>query len=174
MGGGGLGLTSGRVSLAALGVLLMVLGFAVCVWPMSQAPVEQSEQPQPANAKPLEVVIVGYTASPDGWIALSGSVRGGVRPIHVQVDWGDGTVDSGLAGEVMWLHQYAEAGVYTITVKAVDAAGAEASDSITVTSHTVHYSSILDLLGIPHYRWSVGLALIAAGALLAVSQLRGL
>ena len=132
---------------------------------------EPKPPPEP-EYRPVDVEIVGYTATPDGWVALSGCIRYGEDPVYVTVDWGDGSKVTCLREDVRLVHSYAVKGRYRIVVEAVDARGSRDSDSITVTSHTLHYSSILELLGIPQYRQVAGVLLIVIGGLLLAVKVK--
>lgn len=134
------------------------------VYVLNEPPIEEY--------KPVDVELVGYTATPDGWVALSGCIRYGEDPVYVTVDWGDGSKVTCLREDVRLVHSYAVKGRYRIVVEAVDARGGRDSDSITVTSHTLHYSSILELLGIPQYRQVAGVLLIVIGGLLLAVKVR--
>jgi len=112
-----------------------------------------------SETKPLSAELVGYTSTPDGWVALSGYVRGGVEPVTVEIDWGDGTVND------KWLHKYDEPGVYTVTLTASDATGATVTSSIKVKSHVTHSLSILGGLSfIPaNMRFMIGVLMTVIG-----------
>lgn len=83
-------------------------------------------------------VAISATAPEGGSIDVSGAFTDpspGERGFDVAVDWGDGTVDSGLAPSISGRHRYADNGAYHVRVQVCDNGGCDARVvSTTITN----------------------------------------
>jgi len=95
----------------------------IAVTPVNDAP--------EVYAGPDQDAYEGYRITVDAEY-LDADVAG---PYTASIDWGDGVVDapSASGGYVTGDHQYAEDGIYTVTVTVTDDDGAAGSDTLTVT-----------------------------------------
>ena len=62
---------------------------------------------------------------------MGAAITGGVGSYSAQIDWGDGTTESGTVSgsKVMGQHTYGSIGTYTTTITVTDSASTQASDS---------------------------------------------
>jgi hypothetical protein len=165
----------------AVPIVLVVLGLLCLFVPLGkpQPKVETtptSSEPssgspsQPSQPKPLSVDIVDYGATPDGWVALCGSVTGGVPPVTVRIDWGDGQVDQDTVEKISFTHWYKSRGTYTVTVTAWDSTGDRKSDTIRVTAYPVLALSLVEEISRGEPLRLLGLGLLLLGAVLYVRK----
>jgi hypothetical protein len=164
----------------AVPIVLIVLGLLCLFVPLGEpqpkvettptTPTSETSSGTSSQPKPLSVDIVDYGATPDGWVALCGSVTGGVPPITVKIDWGDGQIDQDTVEKISFTHWYKSKGTYTVTVTAWDSIGDRKSDTIKVTAYPVLALSLVEEISRGEPLRLLGLGLLLLGAVLYVRK----